>query len=68
MKLLLAQLATVAALALLFLAFIGLATVTDTSSMVARHRLNSVQADLDHERTMNWLLARRVGEQEKGKQ
>lgn len=28
---------------------------------------DQTQSHLDHERTMNWLLARRVGEQEKGK-
>lgn len=53
-------------LALLFLAWIGWVVITDSGSMVSRDRLNKTQSELDHERTMNWLLSRRLAEQSKG--
>lgn len=54
--------------AVLFLAAVGAAALGDSRPEVPQYRLQSLQTTLDHERTLNWLLSRRLEREESGKQ
>lgn len=63
LKQLLGTLAGFAILALIFLALVGWTTVTDSGSMVARHRLNAALSESDHLRNLNNQLSRQLERQ-----